>query len=531
MTQPQRDHREKKYRRYGEWEDRKRRLRARIYSVLTIGAGLAYFSLLPGSLAWEHPVVSGLFLAAEVVCLGLFVLAAADVWQLRFKPESGLPVEAPTSVDVFVTVCGEPLPIVERALQSAAALEWDGPLEIYVLDDGGSAEVERRAGELGLTYLSRPMEGVETTHRKAGNLNFGLARSDGEIILTLDADHEIAPDALRVMAGYHRIPDVAFVQSKQSFLVPSGDPFNSRDPVFYDAVQLANDADDTTISCGSGVLYRREALEDIGGFAEWNLVEDLTTSYELHSKGWKGLYFPFAVTRGLAPANIIEVCQQRLQWAIDTMRIFFWDNPLLKKGLSWNSRLNHLIISLSYLWAGFFMPVFLAVPIWGYLTGEPLLVDNELAIVLTRIVYFLLFVLAAQYLFRGKNPGKQYQFLVGLFPVYIWGTIRALFLPPGKELSYRVNNKAGHEPSPARLWLTLSPQIAFLAANALLPFYAIARGIGNPWLLAGNIAVSAFVLWTLFPVVNNGLTHRSDAVSKAMTGSEAEPVAAPTTGD
>ncbi|MDX1567373.1 MAG: hypothetical protein R3223_06195, partial [Longimicrobiales bacterium] len=115
---------------------------------------------------------------------------------------------------------------------------------------------------------------------------------------------------------------------------------------------------------------------------------------------------------------------------------------------------------------------------------------------------------------RGKSPGKQYQFLVGLFPVYLWGTLRALASPPGRELRYRVNNVAAQNPKPGALWRTLSPQIAFLAANALLPFYAISRGIGTPWLLAGNIVVSAFVLWTLFPVVYNGLTYRSDAVSQ-----------------
>lgn len=517
------DRKSKKFRRYGEWEDRRRRRRARVYSVLGILSGLGYLALLPGSLSWEHPFVAGSFLVAEIVCLALFALAAGNVWQLRFKPESGLPVEGLHSVDVFITVCGEPFAVVDRALSSAASLEWDGPLNVYVLDDGASPEVERRARELGLNYESRLREGLERTHRKAGNLNFGLERSDGEMIFTLDADHEVDPEALKALAGYHRISDVAFVQSKQSFVVPTGDPFNSDDPVFYDAVQLANDADDTTISCGSGVLYRREALEDIGGFAEWNLVEDLTTSYELHSKGWKGLYFPFSVTRGLAPANILEVTRQRLQWAIDTMRIFFWDNPLFKKRLSWNSRLNHLMIGSSYIWAGFFMPVFLAIPLWGYLTGESLLVENEVAIVLVRIVYFLLFAVAAQYLFRGKSPGKQYQFLVGLFPVYFWGALRALFLPPGKELEYRVNNVGSRDPSMGRLWLTLSPQLAFLAANALLPFYAIARGIGTPWLLAGNIVVSAFVLWTLFPVVNHGLTYRSDAVSRVVSEVEANP--------
>ena len=100
-----------------------------------------------------------------------------------------------------------------------------------------------------------------------------------------------------------RFPRVAFVQSRQSYLVPEGDPFFNEDRVFYGAVQLAMDSHDTVIACGSAVLYRRAALDDIGGFAIWNLVEDLTTSYHLHARGWKSFYYPFALSEGLAPGR------------------------------------------------------------------------------------------------------------------------------------------------------------------------------------------------------------------------------------
>ena len=138
---------------------------------------------------------------------------------------------------------------------------------------------------------------------------------------------------LRVLAGYMRFPDVAFIQSRQLYRVPVGDPFFSLDQVFYQAVQLGYDNRDSAISCGSGVLYRRAALADNGGFAAWNLVEDLTTSYQLHSRGWRSFYYPHPVTLGLAPSEIWGVYRQRGQWALDTMRLFFWDNPLLKRGL------------------------------------------------------------------------------------------------------------------------------------------------------------------------------------------------------
>ncbi len=501
------------FRRYGEAEDRPRKIRAQITSILAIASGVVYFVLLPGSLNQDAPVVSAAFVVAELSCLFLLILATTNVWTLRFKPPEGLPAEYPSTIDVLITVCDEPMPVVERSLRTAAELRWDGPLTVYVLDDGGRAEVEQRARELGFEYLSRPKAGLPLRDRKAGNLNYGLDRSSAEFVLTLDADHEIQRDALRPMAGYMKFPRVAFVQSKQRFIVGQDDPFNAQDPVFYDGVQLAFDQSDTVISCGSGVLYRRAALEDIGGFASWNLVEDLTTSYELHSRGWKTLYYPFSVTKGLAPANIQEVYQQRGQWAVDTMRLFFWDNPLLKKGLNWRQRLDHLMIGLSYIWSGFLIPIFFLIPIWTYLTGRPLIVENEALIVVTRLVYFVLFALAGRYLFRGRSFGKQFQFLAGLFPVYVLGTLTALFHPRGRKPSYRTSNG---ERRPSRpLWIVLAPQILVFGANAVLPFWALFNDVATPWVLLANIFVSSFVLWTLWPVIVAGLTHRTDSLQLA----------------
>jgi len=82
-------------------------------------------------------------------------------------------------------------------------------------------------------------------------------------------------------------------------------------------------------------------------------VEDLTTSYELHSHGWRSFYYPHAVSIGLAPADIWGVYRQRGQWALDTMRLFVWDNPLFKRGLPWQGRMSYLVIPLTYLGAGF----------------------------------------------------------------------------------------------------------------------------------------------------------------------------------
>ena len=183
---------------------------------------------------------------------------------------------------------------------------------------------------------------------KSGNLNFGMGHSRGDLILVLDADQVPAPEILNRLAGFFSQPQVGYVQSKQAFFLPEGDPFYNRDKVFYETIQLSNHQANAVISCGSGVVYRRQALEEIGGFASWNLLEDFTSSYELASRGWRGIYHPHALSRGLAPATLAGVYRQRFQWCLDTMRLFFWDNPLFKSGLSWQQKAHFLIVMMSY---------------------------------------------------------------------------------------------------------------------------------------------------------------------------------------
>ena len=78
-----------RHRRFMEDSDRTRRLSARFFALLTVASGLYYIVWAFGAVNPAYPVISGLFLAAEICCLGLFVLASIGVWRLRFKPELG----------------------------------------------------------------------------------------------------------------------------------------------------------------------------------------------------------------------------------------------------------------------------------------------------------------------------------------------------------------------------------------------------------------------------------------------------------
>ena len=46
-------------------------------------------------------------------------------------------------------------------------------------------------------------------------------------------------------------------------------------------------------------MFRRTALEEVGGFDEKSVVEDFVTSMRIHRRGWRSVYYPYVLAEGL----------------------------------------------------------------------------------------------------------------------------------------------------------------------------------------------------------------------------------------
>lgn len=310
-------------------------------------------SIAPGS------VLGVLFVVTEVGSLLLFTMTVVTLCDRGTRAPGGAPGG---TLDVFLTVCGEPAHIVEASLRSAIAIEY--PHRTVVLNDGrlagkaGWEDIDRLGRDLGCEVITR----VTGARGKAGNLNHGLASSNAQFIATIDADHCADTDLATRTLGWFTDPQVAFVTTGQRF-VGGVDVLNPGEDFFFGAIQPAKDAAGCAISCGNGVVYRRAALDGIGGFSEWNVVEDLHTSYRLHRDGWTSVYERQPVTTGLAPPTVGEYARQRSRWALDTFRLLLFDSPLRRRGLTFRQRLHYLQTT------GFYL-LTLLFPL--YLVGPPL---------------------------------------------------------------------------------------------------------------------------------------------------------------
>jgi len=472
---------QQRYRRYQEEELARDRFRGLVLSALVLACAAGYLAWCFRYAAWKNWYATVPFLLAETAFLGLLLLWVDILRAKRLhRPEGPLNPPPELTVDVFIPCRGEPVPIVQQTL--AAAMRIDYPrLAVFVLDDGESDAVREVAMGLGAGYLRRPVH----DNRKAGNLNYGLANTTGDIVLALDADQVVEPSIVRETIGYFAIPRIAFVQTKQRFAVPAGDPWGNADTVFYEAMMPGKDWDNSAISCGTGVLYRRSALQEVGGFSTWNLVEDVHTSMCLHDRGWRSVYHGKAYSTGSAPAEVVSHVTQRWQWAVDSLRLFFWDNPLFRKGLSWHQRLQYFHFGYHYLCFGFMLPIFFVLPIWSLFTHRFMLNEAVWMYVVARAPYFVSHLLTNRFLTGGTDHFKVFQVQAGLFGAYFDAAFTALAnrrRPPGYTVTRKTALQSGFG---SRVYRCL-PHLFIVFGSISAVAWGLATLRTDPWFLAVN---------------------------------------------
>ena len=213
--------------------------------------------------------------------------------------------------------------VAGRLLSACVAMDYPrDKLEIIVIDDS-TDETTKIVREFESRYPST----VHVIHRdnrvgfKAGALQKALDQSSGEFIALFDADYVPPVDFLKKMIPYLYLDEkVGFVQSRWSYL-------DGQFSWIAKAISLAIDiyafVDQRARYTGkllahfSGTcgVFRRKAIQDVGGWSADTLAEDLDLSIRLHLKGWRYIYVPTIVCPGEIPASFENLRHQQSRWA------------------------------------------------------------------------------------------------------------------------------------------------------------------------------------------------------------------------
>ena len=114
--------------------------------------------------------------------------------------------------------------------------------------------------------------------------------------------------------------------------------------------------------CGTNMVIRRKALDEVGGMCEDNIAEDFLTSFFMHQRGWQSVYVPIVLAEGLAPEDLGSFYKQQYRWARGSLEIVFKYNPFFRRGLTMSQRFEYLVAS-SYWLSGFIVLLNLLLPL------------------------------------------------------------------------------------------------------------------------------------------------------------------------
>jgi cellulose synthase (UDP-forming) len=316
-------------------------------ALLAFVWGLGYLTWRVGwSGEGASPLAFAMLLATEVY--GLYALATLAWFSWSRPPRRRPGATAGRTIDVYVCTYDEPAEVVMATLAGCRALTY--PHTTYLLDDGRRPEMAKIAALAGAEYLTRP----DNSHAKAGNLNAALPRTEGELVLVLDADHVPMPDALDALVGYFDDERMAVVQTPHDFFnhdsVQHYVVGRHEQSLFYRVVCPGKDRHGAAYWCGSAALINREALLSIGGVATETIAEDFHTTIRLLRHGWRSRYHDEVLVQGLAPHDLDGYLLQRDRWARGNLAVFTLpESPLRARTLSWRQRLSYLASLLAYL--------------------------------------------------------------------------------------------------------------------------------------------------------------------------------------
>lgn len=365
------------------------------------------------------------------------------------------------TVDVFVTACGEPLPLINRAL--LAAVEMRGAHRTWLLDDGDDPSLAQLAERMGVGYLTR--EGSKDL--KAGNVNAALARTDGDIVVIFDIDHAPKPDFLERTLGYFSNPEIGFVQVMLTFengndgWVAQAAADSSLD--FYNPTSIGSDGLRSATLVGSNALIRRKTLEAIGGYKP-GLAEDLATSIEIHADGWQSVYVAEPLAPGFAPPDLAAWFTQQMKWARGVFELLVMVYPRLVGNLKLGQKISYAV-RMTYYWIGPVVALHLLATVLVLWLGSETAVRNfehyllhlvPLAIAAAGIRQLAL----RRWRHRSLSPNLQIKPMLLVYvtwPIYTMAWLMALLRVP---LSFRATPKQSNGNVKFR-WLL--PQILTLA--------------------------------------------------------------------
>lgn len=251
------------------------------------------------------------------------------VWDSTFLPPVTACIAAFNESTVIVRT-------IRSVLASASAVT-----EVIVVDDGSSdgtyeAVVSAFSGDPRVRCLRQENQG------KAAALNAAMQETTADLVVCIDADTQLAKDAIGNLLRHFVDPRVGAVAGNvrvgnRSNLITTWQSIEYTTSQNLDRRAYAS-LNAITVVPGAIGAWRRAAVLEVGGYQPDTLAEDMDLTWRLRIAGWKLDTDSDAHAYTEAPDTYRSFFRQRFRWAFGTLQCLFKHKSALFR-FGWFGRL------------------------------------------------------------------------------------------------------------------------------------------------------------------------------------------------
>lgn len=320
--------------------------------------------------------------------------------------------------------------VITKTVENILELDYEN-FEIIVIDDRSDDNTANVIKDLEAQYenVTALVRHKEAFPGKSAVLNDALPLTKGDAILVFDADARIEPDFLNKLIPNLEPEDVGAVQARKAI---SNKDYNlltrcqNNEYTLDTHFQVGRDAVKGAVELrGNGELIKRAALNDINGWNNHTITDDLDMSTKLHIKGWDVRFCPEAIVYEEGIIYLTPLFRQRRRWMEGSIRRYLenFGEALISDDISLRAKLD----MTAYI-SEFIMPIWLLMELGFQIYDVIVKSAPENCIYSSLIVgagIAVCFTLAARYSLRRFDNLSRYQSLkqaieTSLYLFFIW---------------------------------------------------------------------------------------------------------------
>jgi len=212
--------------------------------------------------------------------------------------------------------------VIESTIRSLLASDYKS-YEIIVVDDGSADNTSKVVSEK-FSGDNRIKLYTVANAGKAEALNTGMRHARGAIIIALDADTLFSPQTIGALA--HRFYDPQMGAIAGNAKVGNRINIVTRwQALEYITSQNMDRRAFASLNCitvvpGAVGAWRRDLLDEAGGFSSDTLAEDQDLTLRIRRLGYKIGYEENAIAWTEAPDRLRSLARQRFRWAYGTLQ-------------------------------------------------------------------------------------------------------------------------------------------------------------------------------------------------------------------